>query len=159
MKSLLINQQFDEFKPSFIKGEIHKNILEDETNLIQLGYAEETSYIDYHLKLPEASAWNVFPTKENPNARYKFISVEFSFSYDQTLVQRQSYSLLDWMGDMGGLADAFYILGKLLIFPISSFALKSQQMSSIFRFRENLGETKEKLRNNFYHDYFSDEPD
>ena len=60
---------------------------------------------------------------------------------------------------MGGLADAFYILGKLLIFPISSFALKSQQMSSIFRFRENLGETKEKLRNNFYHDYFSDEPD
>ena len=88
MKSLLVNQQFDEYKPSFIKGEIHKNLLEDETNLIQLGYAEETYFIDYNPRLPEASAWNVFPTKENPKARYKFISVEFSFSYDQTLVQR-----------------------------------------------------------------------
>ena len=112
-----------------MKGLIQKNLLEDETSLIQIGYADETSYFDYRPQMPEPSAWINFPTKEDPKAKYKFISVEFSFSYDQTLIQRQTtYSLFEWMGDMGGQNSLPYCIDietliKLILMALEQFLL------------------------------------
>ena len=51
------------------------------------------------------------------------------------MVTRQTYSFLDWLGDMGGLFDAFYLMGMIIVSPISKFALKTELLSSMFRYR------------------------
>ena len=48
---------------------------------------------------------------------------------------RQTYSLLDWLGDLGGLLDILLHIGRILVFPISSFNLKQLLMSSFFRYK------------------------
>ena len=39
------------------------------------------------------------------------------------------------MGDLGGLLDALYILGEILLSPLAHFALQAQLLSSLFRYR------------------------
>ena len=43
---------------------------------------------------------------------------------------------MDWLGDLGGLYDALVHTLRLLMGPISSFALNSAVLSSFFRFKE-----------------------
>ena len=57
------------------------------------------------------------------------------FSPDSLIVNRQTYSILDWLGDIGGLIDALFLLGQMLILPIATFALNTRIMSSLFRYR------------------------
>ena len=52
------------------------------------------------------SSWLNWPTPENPSAEYKYLSVEFNMSMDQKNWSSSSYSILDWLGDLGGLLDA-----------------------------------------------------
>ena len=80
--SRLYNQQVDEKNPNWINTLIRTNLLEDETQVVKLGYSNEKEFYTYHRKLPEASAWNKFPTEENPLTRYKFTSVEINHSPD-----------------------------------------------------------------------------
>ena len=41
-----------------------------------------------------------------------------------TTIERQTYSILDWLGDVGGLLDGLKIIGSLLIAPIASFTMR-----------------------------------
>lgn len=41
------------------------------------------------------------------------------------MIQRQTYSMLDWLGDMGGLLDAMYFIMAIVITPIQRYALNS----------------------------------
>ena len=47
---------------------------------------------------------------ENPNGYYKFNSLEIVASPFTTILTRQTYSILEWLGDIGGLNDSDYIL-------------------------------------------------
>ena len=69
------------------------------------------------------SSWNTYPTRENPSSRYKFMSIEVNMNLDKKRFSRQTYSLLDWLGDIGGLSDALLPIVGLLVSPLSSFAL------------------------------------
>ena len=51
--------------------------------------------------------------------------MEINFSPDTAIINRQTYSLLDWLGDLGGLFDALYLIGYALIAPLANFALNS----------------------------------
>ena len=44
--------------------------------------------------------------------------------------------LLEWLGDVGGLFGALYQIGAVLLFPLRSFAVKTELLTSIFRFVE-----------------------
>ena len=79
------------------------------------------------------SSWNKRITPENPLNRYKFTSIEINASMDQNFITRETYSLLDYLGDLGGLFDALTILGQILISPVSGFGLSSQLLTTIFR--------------------------
>ena len=92
-------------------------------------------YYSFISILPEASAWNRFPTEEDPLSRYKFTSVEINFSPDMITINRDTYSLLDWLGDLGGLLDALYIIASIFIFPIARFSLHARLLSTLFRYR------------------------
>ena len=56
------------------------------------------------------------------------------FSPNSDVVNRQTYSILDWLGDMGGLLDSLYFLGLLFVNPVSTFALRSHLLSKLFRY-------------------------
>ena len=67
------------------------------------------------------SSWNKFPTVENPSLQYKYLSVEFNLDMDLMSWQRDTYSALDWLGDMGGLFDALFTIFKVMLAPISTY--------------------------------------
>ena len=69
---------------------------------------------------PGISSWNEDLIK-NPGGRYKFNSMELNFSQDLILIQRQTYSILDWLGDIGGLNDALLAIIKLILTPYTLF--------------------------------------
>ena len=84
--------------------------------------------------LPSApSSWNQYPTEENPSNRYKFTSIEINASMDQKIISRSTYSGLDFLGDLGGLFDAFYVLGSMILAPVSGFALNARLLSNLFQ--------------------------
>ena len=80
------------------------------------------------------SAWNYFPTKENPNSLYKFTSIEINLNKDLKQINRQTYSLLDWLGDAGGLLDALFFIAETIVEPFSLFALQSKLVSLLVKF-------------------------
>ena len=61
--------------------------------------------------------------------------MEINFSPDNNIINRQTYSLLDWLGDLGGLLDALYLIGYVLISPLATFAINSKLLSTLFRYR------------------------
>ena len=96
--------------------------------------------------MPQPSSWNKYPTKENPSNKYKFTSLEINMSIDKKVVNRETYSMLDWLGDLGGLYDALRLLCRFIVAPISSFSLQATLMAKLFRRRpSNLGLKRQNL--------------
>ena len=50
------------------------------------------------------------------------------------VIERQTYSLLDWLGDLGGLFDALYFLGFICAGPVTAIALNSLLVKTNFDF-------------------------
>ena len=80
-------------------------------------------YFGYKLGLQNPSSWIYFPTDDNPLGKYKFGSIELGVNLDLYNVSRQTYSLLDWLGDVGGLLDILLHMGSALVLPIATFNL------------------------------------
>ena len=76
----------------------------------------------------------MFPTEENPLSKFKYASLEVNLAKDINNIERQTYHLLDWLGDCGGLLDALRFLGSLLACPISAFALQTKLVSMIISY-------------------------
>ena len=89
-----------------------------------------TLIIDKHAT---PSIWNDWPNPEEPENRFKFTGVEIRFSQDITIIDRSTYSFLEWLGDVGGLYDGLRIFISFILSPISVFALKTELFVSIFR--------------------------
>lgn len=117
-----------------------RNILSDETSIIQLGYSSDKELYKHHIESPKISSWTAFPTVDEPGRRYKFTSVEVNFSPDLKTIYRQTYSALDWLGDIGGLNDALMLIIGALTLPVATFALKAKLLSSMFKYRESYHE-------------------
>ena len=49
---------------------------------------------------------------------------------------RSTYSLLDWLGDLGGLFEALSYICAVFIQPLTVFTLKTTLLTSLFRFQE-----------------------
>ena len=50
---------------------------------------------------------------------------------------RQTYSILDFVGDIGGLKDGLVLLGVIIIGKLSSFNLKAMLTSELFYLRDD----------------------
>ena len=88
--------------------------------------------------LPQFSAWDTYPTDENRNqdshlSKYKFTSVELVINKDLYQISRQTYGLLDWLGDCGGLFDALLLIGEIMVTPFATYALNSSLVSKLVR--------------------------
>ena len=71
--------------------------------------------------------------KEELPKLYKFNSVTLNLHLEHTTAERQTYSLLDWIGDIGGLFDGLRIFIGKIIAPIAAIALRSDLLTLNFR--------------------------
>ena len=46
---------------------------------------------------------------------------------------RQTYDILDWLGDCGGLMDALFRLGSFIISAFTSYNVKNFLLTTLFR--------------------------
>ena len=47
-------------------------------------------------------------------------------SPDVPKVRRKTDSILDWLGDWGGLLDSLYFIADILLSPLSAYMMKSK---------------------------------
>ena len=87
--------------------------------------------------IPQPSVMNKWPTKEKPDNWYKIVSSYITLTMGQTQIERQTYSFLEWLGDIGGLFDALRLIGIILMAPFASFKVKNELLSNIFRFAKS----------------------
>ena len=71
----------------------------------------------------QASTYNIFPTRENP-VMYKINSFWIELDASMTTIERSTYSILDWVGDIGGLLDGLRFIGSFLLAPIATFLIR-----------------------------------
>ena len=79
------------------------------------------------------SSWIYFPTEQYPSSKFKYTSMEIKMSLDLVTWTRQSYSLLDWLGDLGGLFDALWYIAHFIVKPASAFMLQATLLVTFFR--------------------------
>ena len=65
----------------------------------------------------------MFPSDKDPETLYKFCSMNLFFSPDTEVSERQTYSFLEWLGDIGGLFDALRYIFALIVYPFASYNL------------------------------------
>ena len=77
-------------------------------------------FYNYEMPPPKPSMWVNYPTKNGTNEEYKYGGIEINKSYDRKEYSRSTYSLLDYLGDLGGLFGALESFFVVLITPFSS---------------------------------------
>lgn len=92
---------------------------------MQLGQTSEIEFERYSFARSEPSIADVWPTKENPTSLYKFGSIWLELGQRQTIIERKTYSLLEFLGDVGGLWDGLTLLFDIIIQPIASLKMKA----------------------------------
>ena len=65
------------------------------------------------------------------SSQYQFASIFLQLGQDLQVTERSTYSVLDLLGDVGGLFDALRIMGSFLVLPFASTALGSSLMQRI----------------------------
>ena len=85
-----------------------------------------------NIESPKPSAWNDDIWYSDPDGMRKLTSITILMDPDATAYERQTYSLLDWLGDIGGLLDAFRVIGTFMVGPVASYALQAKLASKIF---------------------------
>ena len=69
----------------------------------------------------------------NKTGDYKFASVEIRQEDSIYKVNRQTYNLLEYLGDIGGLLDAMLFIAQLVLWPVYNFNVSSYLMKRMFR--------------------------
>ena len=68
---------------------------------------------------------------------YKYVSFELNLSPDIVQWNRQTYSFLDFLGDIGGLKDGLVLLGAIIISHSTAFNLKATLLAELFYLRND----------------------
>ena len=54
-------------------------------------------------------------------------------SLDLKVWNRETYSMLDWLGDLGGLFDSLKYIASAFVLPASGFAINATLLGQFFR--------------------------
>ena len=66
-----------------------------------------------------------WPTRDNPESFYKFSSFWIEQGQKQVSIERSTYGLLEWLGDVGGLFDGLLIIGSSLVGPFAALSMQT----------------------------------
>ena len=70
---------------------------------------------------------------ENPNGKRKYTSAHIMIAPMKQVTVRQTYGLLDYFGDIGGLIDFLYYIVAFVLHPLWQFFYSSHMLTSLFR--------------------------
>ena len=118
---------------SWIQVNFNKHRLVDETEYVQLGAIDEVEYEKFSFADAQPSIYREWPTETNGNRIYKLASLWIEFGQSLTETERQTYSMLDLLGDIGGLFEALRYIGGMIMAPFTAFAMQSRILSTVFR--------------------------
>ena len=119
--------------------------MQDETAYLQYGQeSEDSTFSTLSIEPPQASSYKFWPTRENQENDYKFASIFLEMDTEKLIIERSTYALLDWVGDVGGLMDGIYIFTGVLLGGLVSIGVKAKLHNLIFR----LGEEHEQSTHN-----------
>ena len=90
-----------------------------------MGQTDEIEFDRVSFGREQSSTFNEFPTRENPDVVYRYGSVYIELSQHLSVIERATYSFLEWLGDIGGLMDALKYIAFLSLGPISAFSMKA----------------------------------
>ena len=130
--STIRSMQFNQNSPNWVKISALVNEFYDETDFFQYGQEDETDIIQLNVEKPQKSAWSTHPSV-NPNGRYKFSSMDMFVDPRVLTFNRNTYDFFGFLGDIGGMIDAIYIILKIILLPITAFNLKSFLLTVMFR--------------------------
>ena len=65
--------------------------------------------------MPRAHSAATYPSDDNPFGPYNYFGVLITRNLDLKVHQRKTYSLLDWLGDVGGFLDGLYLIAELFL--------------------------------------------
>ena len=111
---------------------VEQNELIDEIDLFQIGQQTTFEFTSITTGVQRSTKFNVWPTKDDPKV-YKFNGFWIELRQYRTTIERQTYNVLEWVGDIGGLYDGLIIIARQLVSPFAAFALNSQLLSHVFK--------------------------
>ena len=70
-----------------------------------------------------------------PYERENRVHVQVTFEFDLTLylIDRDVYSYLDWIGDVGGLNEGIFLLLKVMLLSMQFFDLEHLLIENLYR--------------------------
>ena len=80
----------------------------------------------------QPSIYNQWPTRDAPSF-YTINSLYIEYSTSQTTIERKTYSILEFLGDVGGLLDGLKLAVGFFVTPIATFALKFKLVAGSFQ--------------------------
>ena len=114
--------------PGWTDSRVELNELTDEVAYFQLGQQRSAKFTTLGFFATASTSFNVWPTKQDPKT-YKFNSYWFELGQTKKITERTTYSMLQWIGDVGGLFDGLKLTAQFIIGPIAAFTLNSQLLS------------------------------
>ena len=80
-----------------------------------------------------------WPTsKDKKDGRYKVTSLSLFTGKNLQVTSRSTYSILEWLGDVGGLFDMLKLIGAIIVGPIAVFTRKQTLLTEVFRYVTSL---------------------
>ena len=89
-------------------------------------------FYDYAVGRTEISLYADWPTEEDPFRVYKFTGAWVELGTKLKVVARSTYSMLDWLGDIGGLLGMLQLLGGIVLGPFARLSMKIHLIRTIF---------------------------
>ena len=119
-ESVITQTQLDPNRPSWLPYRVEQQELNDESALLQYGQSDLSTFFQLETNSPLPSSEND-DLIEKPNGYYKMGSVEIIVKPTLQIIDRQTYGIFDWLGDVGGLNDGLYIIMQVALFPFTQF--------------------------------------
>ena len=63
---------------------------------------------------------------------YNFASVWIELDYQKIEIERSTYTILEWLGDVGGLFDGLLLILNYFMSPLATFAMKVMLLTKVF---------------------------
>lgn len=80
---------------------------------------------------------SIFRIDQSVTRPYEFpdnvhTQITYELNLDMKVIDRQVYSVLDWLGDIGGLVEALFFIGQIALFSFTFGQYESMMVSSLF---------------------------
>ena len=121
--------------------QIKRNVLEDESSLIiNTGTTEEETYTEIVKGVKSFNSWARYPQY------WSYLEVMFNISSNLNVTSRETYTLFDLFGDVGGATELIWFVLSICISPFAEKVLAGLAGNLMYDMPNNRMSKKDKLK-------------